>query len=559
MTYQLIENFAAGLDVRKSPLTAPAGTLTRLTNAVVTPGGEIAKRRGFVKVADLPPTSFGLAATESNLYVFGRNVVPAVPSSGVSGVGLIGALVPSADTTRTQTDFDVFDGKIYLATLVPGVGNDHFWDRDGTHNMLAVPEATNKGYYVRTFQSKIYAVAGAQLNFCAVQNPMYWNDDKVPVTNLSKANPAVCTVAAANIGKFSNGMKVTISGTFDSGMTPAAGEHTITNVGSPANTFTLVGVNTTGAAADQTGGVTAVDSTRIGPGFVNLSMVDADSERLTSLEVYYGKLAVFSSEAIQVWAVDADPLQNAFVQLLRGAGTTAARSPLQYGNGDVLFLDKSGVRSMKARDSSNSASVSDLGSPIDTLLAQLTIDTPGYSDYGIALLEPYSGRFWLVLVDRVYVLSYFPSPKITAWSYFTLPFSVQHAVSCGSRLFFRDTANQLWVYGGASGNVYGDSACNVEVRLPYLDGKKPGHKKQFQAFDATLTGTWRVAVSFDFNNPDAEELIGTFTQPTWNAGRSELQGYDSHFSLRFYNDAPDANPATLSNCAAHYEMASAED
>ena len=51
--------------------------------------------------------------------------------------------------------------------------------------------------------------------------------------------------------------------------------------------------------------------------------------------------------------------------------------------------------------------------------------------------------------------------------------------------------------------------CGVEVRLPYLDGKKPGHKKMFQAIDATVSGTWRIAVSYDFNNPDAEETVGT--------------------------------------------------
>jgi hypothetical protein len=41
-------------------------------------------------------------------------------------------------------------------------------------------------------------------------------------------------------------------------------------------------------------------------------------ERLTALEVYYDKLAILSTEAIQIWAVDPDPAQNAYVQLLRG-------------------------------------------------------------------------------------------------------------------------------------------------------------------------------------------------------------------------------------------------
>src|SRR4030095_11112973 len=106
------------------------------------------------------------------------------------------------------------------------------------------------------------------------------------------------------------------------------------------------------------------------------------------------------------------------------------------------------------------------------------------------------------------VLSYFPGPKITAWSQYTLPFTCQHAVVCGGRIFFRDTANGLWIYGGTDNTTYDN--CGVEVRLPYLDAKKPGHKKLFRAFDLTASGTWRVAVSYNFNNPDAEETIGTF-------------------------------------------------
>ena len=86
-------------------------------------------------------------------------------------------------------------------------------------------------------------------------------------------------------------------------------------------------------------------NTGTGAGYINLSLQDADSERLTSLEVYYDKLAIFSTEAIQVWAVDPDPAQNAYVQLLRGTGTNAPRSTSQYGSGDVLYLDQSGIRS----------------------------------------------------------------------------------------------------------------------------------------------------------------------------------------------------------------------
>lgn len=645
MTYQIVDNFAAGLDTRKSPLTSPPGSLTRLINAMISPGGEIGKRRAFVNIANVAGT-FGLAATESAVYVFGRNVNPSLPSWPLPLIPLIGVNIPNSDATLQQTDFDIFDGKIYLACRT-GSGalpvyptaaqNPHYYDSNLT-------EGAGKGYYVRTFQSKMYSVCGKSLFFSAVGNPVVWDGDDnigaVAVTKLDKTNPARCTVSSADIGGFTNGMMVLIAGATGTGLTAANGYHTIANVGSPANTFTLNGVNASSATAAQTSGVKATpaiyvtsisnsnpcvctvnaadigkfttgmtvniayadaigmsavngkhvisdvgspvntftlagvntaaasapdtsgawltllsDVARTGRGSINLSLLDADSERLTSLEVYYDKLAVFSTQAIQVWAVDPDPAQNAFTQLLRGAGTSAPSSPLQYGNGDVLYLDASGIRSMKARDSSNSASVSDIGSPVDPEIRDMLLaKLQPYMDQSISLLEPSIGRFWMVFPTQILVLSYFPGPKITAWSVQTLPFTVTQAVTAGGRVFLRDTADNIYLYGGVDGVTYDN--CGVEVRLPYLDGKKPGHKKMFKAFDATVSGTWRVAVSFNYDTPDTEETIATISKPTWNVGANELLGNDSHFSLRFYNN--DDQPATISNCAIHYDMADDE-
>jgi hypothetical protein len=79
----------------------------------------------------------------------------------------------------------------------------------------------------------------------------------VAVSSLSKGNPAVCTVAAGDIAKFYNGQVITIRGA-DASHVAANGKHTITSVGVPANTFQLVGVDTTAAAGAQTISVEAL-------------------------------------------------------------------------------------------------------------------------------------------------------------------------------------------------------------------------------------------------------------------------------------------------------------
>lgn len=79
----------------------------------------------------------------------------------------------------------------------------------------------------------------------------------VAVVSLSNANPAVVTVAPGDITKFANGQSVTIAGAVGTGMTAANGAHVIGTVGTPANSFTLTGIDTSAGAAPQTDGVTA--------------------------------------------------------------------------------------------------------------------------------------------------------------------------------------------------------------------------------------------------------------------------------------------------------------
>ena len=71
MAYVVVENFSAGLDTRRHPLTAKPGTLQTLKNAHISRGGEIEKRKKFASFANLPANTFGMEATPDTIYVFG--------------------------------------------------------------------------------------------------------------------------------------------------------------------------------------------------------------------------------------------------------------------------------------------------------------------------------------------------------------------------------------------------------------------------------------------------------------------------------------------------------
>lgn len=138
---------------------------------------------------------------------------------------------------------------------------------------------------------------------------------QVTVLSLSNTNPAVVTVAPADIGKFSNGQAVRIAGAVGTGMTAANGTHYITLVGEPANKFTLAGVNTSTGTAPQTSGVIADP-----PGSVAKEVVTAPAGKTYILP---GKFNVVLSHMNRLWFADATNLAIYYLPLQQKSGEVA--------------------------------------------------------------------------------------------------------------------------------------------------------------------------------------------------------------------------------------------
>jgi len=88
MPYFLVSDFRGGLDVRKSPWTAEAGTLQSFTDGHITRGGEIEKRKEFADVGDLLAATRGLIGARldsgRSLVVFGSDPEPPGLPAGVA-------------------------------------------------------------------------------------------------------------------------------------------------------------------------------------------------------------------------------------------------------------------------------------------------------------------------------------------------------------------------------------------------------------------------------------------------------------------------------------------
>ncbi len=164
----------------------------------------------------------------------------------------------------------------------------------------------------------------------------------------------------------------------------------------------------------------------------------------------------------------------------------------------------------------------------------------------------------MVVGERIFVLSYFPGAKISAWSYYDLEEldgdAVQAVVKAGSRIFLR-AGDYIYAYGGLAGDQYpDDDEILGEVETPFLSGNTPATIKNLNGFDIAATNTWACEVAYDATDPTKSINCGSFATITYtdaNKSMARIPGRTSMVSLIL--TCSKAGPATLSMASVHYE------
>ena len=291
-------------------------------------------------------------------------------------------------------------------------------------------------------------------------------------------------------------------------------------------------------------------------GFLNMASQTAGQETLIAAEEYQGLMVIFSENNIRIWSISEDSSANVFIQTLQNTGTIAPKSVVPYGANDVFYLSASGVRSIKARDSSNAAYVSDVGTPIDTHIQEYmnTLTQEEVRD-AVGMVEPIDGRFWIGIKNRIYVLSYFPSAKISAWSYYEVEFDIKNFAKVGNRVYVRGTEGStdfLYLYGGLDNNTYPVANADIcTIELPYFSANDPAGKKDLIGFDIVGINSWNVELLPDPNNDQVKVNLGVATGVTYGQPRFGVDGITPLFALTL--TCNQAGPATISALAMHYD------
>lgn len=536
MPYFVISNFSSGRDLRRSSETAPSGSLRVLRNAFINEGGEIEKRKAWVRQEAM--TAYGQTVGYKG-RITGPFVCPTAPATVFfrhRNDALPGApfVAGSGAQAKYVQDEDAATGRPLL----------RFWVQKST---VALPasQAMFHGASSSEFSNKTYVVEAY-----VEPTTLATRYQHVNVT-FTGDEPTGEAVVAANADRVY--------------------QRVLRNKGYVVNGKTLYG----SAVGDPT------DMAGTGFWVNDLTTQGTPIGDALGLGDYFGQLVVFAARGMMFWQVDPDPAQNQYLRTVDGS-VFSARSITGYGAGDILYLSRSGIRSLQARDSSNLARVSDVGSPIDRdirldlrpdpedtdlLFASISPEVSNARFYNLAtgIVHQESGQFWLALKDRIHVLSRYPSSKVLAWSTFDLPEAsfgsslsgdnkagwVADWCEINETVVMRNFADEVFVYGGPEGTEYDDS--EVEVILPFMDMGRPGSTKVFRGLDIVCEGEWSIEFAIEDSGDERDliwQRIATTDGTTRNTQRIFFEASAPHIALRLTSRSP--RDARISEVVIHY-------
>lgn len=475
------DDFAGGLDVRPQPYLARPNILRSLLNAYITTGKTIKKRPCLQFVATLESGTVGLKSFKGKLQTFYGDGAAITHANTLFNPNR----VPKWDVGGAPVKIhyaDQYNGILYVVAEFSGTVYRHYFLDDpgawvtGTAyalNSFVRPTVANGLRYKATAISGTGTSGGVE--------PVWPLTIGATVVDNAGANQITWTCQAFDI-------------------TDANCPHTKPVMKQSQKMFaagtdgTTVRYCKTGAPRDWT---TANDA-----GFLPVGMYARGSDQVKGLGLYGNKnIAVFFSDNSQLWLVDPSPSNMSLSWNIEGVGTLFAKAsgPVSH---DLFFLAQTGFRSMSVQQFTNNVQEADIGSAIDSLIRAGIAST----DDPLSIYYPKLGQFWCVNTTTAWVYSFSRASKVSAWSKFTFPFSVDDACVLNQELYVR-TGNDVYKVTDAVTKDGVSSVPLVDVQMYFQDGKRPGVLKQFTGIDLICTGS--PSISFQFIDPDTQTVNET--------------------------------------------------
>lgn len=238
-------------------------------------------------------------------------------------------------------------------------------------------------------------------------------------------------------------------------------------------------------------------STADDAGFLPVGLQQSGSRDVKAIGNYGAKLVPFFADSAQIWAVDPDPVNHQFEKSV-DIGTTRPYAH-QNMSGDVFFLSPAGVRTITAQAVTDNLVDADVGSPIDAQLLR-----GAFIDITKARGQHFrgAGQYWLFQGSTAVVFTYSRSAKISAWSIYTFPFTLDYLAELDTFLYIR-SGNDVY---RVDRDTWTDNGIRyqVEVETSFVDFKSPGELKQIMSIDAVVTGNADISHRYDPRSPELE-------------------------------------------------------
>lgn len=294
-----------------------------------------------------------------------------------------------------------------------------------------------------------------------------------------------------------------------------------------------------------------------GSGNIDMSIQNGPVEFLTGGAEFNGEMAVFSRRAIRLWDMDANPTLNKFNRTISNTGTIAPKSICPYGGLDLFYLDTVGIRSLQLRAITGQPMAADIGVAIDSNVRDFlkTLDDNQIAT-ACSCIDPVDGRYLLALQNQIFVFSYFPGSKVSAWTVYDLTDEIgatgviTDMVVINQQLYIR-AGDTIYLYGGTNGTTYPNAGEIIgTVQLPFLSGNTPGTMKDYLGYDMGGSGQWDVSMCVNPGNEKEVVQIGRFTQSTYGNTDNTVQHPAAMVALNLVCNQ--AGPATISNMVILY-------
>jgi hypothetical protein len=507
-----------GYDVGGASLGIPGGTsmgangasATMITSGAVTPGQTVTAKGyccpnnsgadltiwiqlNWYGPGDTPLGTTGNRVNEKEGYTVASLAVTGIAPSGATGVRV--AIYAGAGTTSRN---EGYVAGIYWNLEIPSLPTNFLYEAvQPTAGKSAATEPTWPtvlGNEVIDGQVTWQAIGTSIITYEAI--PLMQAGVNVPVF------PTQIGAIVIDSSTFTDSNGFVINTT----MEWIAVDRSVVDTNSPNTPAVAIGASHIFAGnndiADYSAAVNPLDWTSTNnAGYLPTGLNNYGDNPIMAIALYRGNLIVFNSGGYQMWQIDPDPQNMAFLDA-QAVGCIWTRSCQSIAN-DLIFLTEIGVRNLGTIGATANMAIGNTGQPVDPLiLAQIQANT--YDPFTI--YYPGRGQYMLIYGPQMFVLTINGLQGTKSWSRYIFPQAVTDATLNSGSLYLRTTGNLVWQLN--ANTLYDDTQILASVgganisfmstaQWPYMDMGGLGLNKMLVGVDLVGDGSCILQIGFD--------------------------------------------------------------